>query len=102
MAIKSKQEILDEIGLLVGTETTDEVLAVIEDVTDTIDDYERKLGDDTDWEAKYNELDNEWREKYKARFFEAEDVAAAAEAEDVTEDEDEELLTYDDLFEDEK
>lgn len=99
MAVKSKQEILDEIGLLVGTETSDEVLAVIEDVTDTIDDYERKLGDGTDWEVKYNELDNEWREKYKARFFNAE---AEDEAEDVTEDEDEEILTYDDLFEDAK
>lgn len=99
MAVKSKQEILDEIGLLVGTETSDEVLAVIEDVTDTIDDYERKLGDGTDWEAKYNDLDNEWREKYKARFFDAEaDAEGEAEAEAEAEDEDE-ILTYDDLFE---
>lgn len=96
MAIKSKQEILDEIGLLVGTETSDEVLAVIEDVTDTIDDYERKLGDGTDWEAKYNELDNEWREKYKARFFEGDDEAEAEDEEAEAEDE---ILTYDDLFE---
>lgn len=100
MAVKSKQELLDEIGVLVGAETSDEVLAVIEDVTDTIDEYERKLGDGTDWEAKYNELDTEWREKYKARFFEgdAEDVAEEAEAEA---EEADETLTYEDLFEDE-
>lgn len=102
MAVKSKQEILDEIGVLVGAETSDEVLAVIEDVTDTIDEYERKIGDDTDWEAKYNELDTQWREKYKARFFDsdAEDVAEEAEAEADAEEADE-TLTYEDLFEDE-
>lgn len=53
----------------VGEDTSDEAISFMEDVTDTLNDYESKLaGDGTDWKTKYEENDKQWREKYIARF----------------------------------
>lgn len=69
MAIKSKEELIQSVSARVGEDTSDEAIALIEDVTDTLNDLEtRANGDGTDWEAEYNKLDKEWRDKYKARF----------------------------------
>lgn len=69
MAIKSKEELIQIVSDRIGEDSSDEALALIEDVTDTLNDLEtRAQGDGTDWKAEYNKLDNEWREKYKARF----------------------------------
>lgn len=98
MAIISKDELMNRLNTFLGEDTTDETLSFIEDVTDTIEDYESKSS--TDWEKRYNDLDSEWRKKYRERFFrkvkEDDEVI-----EDVVEDEEEkeEPKTYDDLFE---
>lgn len=68
MAIKTKEEILSSINALVGENTDDNVLSIIEDVTDTIADYESKTADATDWKQKYEDNDREWRQRYKERF----------------------------------
>lgn len=70
MAIKSKEEILTSINALVGENADDNVLTIIEDVSDTIADFESKTKDATDWKLKYEQNDNEWRQKYKERFME--------------------------------
>lgn len=70
MAVKTKEEILTAIKDKFADDTSDETLAFLEDISDTITDYETKAnGDGTDWKAKAQEIDNSWREKYKARFF---------------------------------
>lgn len=97
MAIISKDELMNRLNTFLGEDTTDETLSFIEDVTDTIEDYESKSG--TDWEKRYNDLDNEWRKKYRERFFrkvkEDDEVIEEVEEEEVKE----EPKTYDDLFE---
>jgi hypothetical protein len=98
MAVKSKAEILELIKARVGDDTSDEALAIIEDVTDTLDDYEARIADSGDWKARYEQNDAEWRQKYKDRFFQP-----AAEAEPEPEPEEvEEKTTFEDLFEEEK
>lgn len=73
MAIKSKEEILEQINARIGEDNSDEAIAIIEDITDTLDDFEaRANGDGVDWKARYEENDTEWRNKYKERFFNAE------------------------------
>ncbi|MBO7731198.1 MAG: hypothetical protein J6S67_01545 [Methanobrevibacter sp.] len=70
MAIKTKDEILSQIRDKFAEDSSDEVIGIIEDISDTITDLESKAnGDGKDWEAEAKRIDNEWREKYKARFF---------------------------------
>lgn len=66
--IKTRDEILASITNRIGDDTSDEAIALLEDVTDTLDEYERKTNDQTNWEQKYKDNDNMWREKYKERF----------------------------------
>lgn len=67
--VKTKDEILKAIKERVGEDTSDETIAFLEDVTDTLNDYENKTNADTDWKTKYEENDKEWRKRYTDRFF---------------------------------
>ena len=69
MAIRTREEILESIRNIVGDSTDDNTLQVLEDVTDTFTDFENKTADQTDWKAKYEENDAEWRKKYTERFY---------------------------------
>ena len=70
MAVKTREEILEEVRTRIGEQTDDETIAFLEDVTDTLSDLETKAqGDGTDWKAKYEENDAEWRRKYTERFY---------------------------------
>ena len=70
MAVKTREEIIEEVKVRVGEQTDDETIAFLEDITDTLSDLETKAkGDGTDWKAKYEENDAEWRKKYTERFY---------------------------------
>jgi hypothetical protein len=70
MAVKSKEEILNNIKTRFGEQNDDSAIQFLEDITDTIEDLESKAkGDGTDWKAKYEENDAEWRKKYTERFY---------------------------------
>ena len=86
--IKSKDEIIQALTAALGTEDND--LTIIEDVTDTLTDFETRTADQTDWKEKYETNDAEWRQRYHDRF------TGAAETEEV---EAPEKLTYESLFE---
>ena len=97
MAVRTKDELLEIIRERSGDDTSDETISFIEDITDTLSDYEEKVtnSDTEDWKTKYEENDKMWREKYRERFFSKE---VEKEDEDVEEDE-VKSLSYDDLFE---
>lgn len=67
--VKTKDEILESIKAKIGESTEDSDLELLENISDTLNDFENKTKDATDWEAKYNENDKQWRQKYKDRFF---------------------------------
>lgn len=70
MAIRKIDEIMSTLRTRLGEDTTDDALSFIEDVSDTLNDYEQKAkGDGKDWKAEAERIDKEWREKYKNRFF---------------------------------
>ncbi len=69
MAVRSKEELLTAIRDRIGDSTDDEDIALVEDVSDTLAEYEKKLTDTTDWEQKYLDNDAKWRKKYRDRFF---------------------------------
>lgn len=70
MAIKTRDEILTSVRAHFGDDVSDDVLALVEDITDTMTDLESKANNDgTNWKQKYDENDAAWRKKYRDRFF---------------------------------
>lgn len=70
MAVKTREEILESLKTRLGENPDDESISFLEDVTDTLDNFEKRAnGDGTDWKSKYEENDANWRKKYTERFF---------------------------------
>ncbi len=90
--IKSKEELLATLKQRIGDDTSDDAIAIIEDFSDTLNSY-----DTENWKQKYEDNDKMWREKYKARFFEATDKVKEEQKEDIKDDS--EKKTFEELFE---
>ena len=102
MAIKTQAEIMDALKGFLGEDVSDAAIGFIEDMNDTLAEYERQIADVTDWEGKYKALDEEWRKRYVERFFEGgkdEDGSFIEDVNDVEEQEDDAPTTFEELFE---
>lgn len=97
MSTKSKDEIIASIRKVVGENNSDEVIALVEDVSDTLDDYEARTADTTNWKTKYDEVDAMWRKKYMDRFSGKTGEEIKDEQEEQIKD-DSEPRTFDELF----
>lgn len=99
MAVRTQQEILESLKARIGESTDDDTLAFIEDVTDTLTDYETRVSDSTNWKEKYETNDAEWRQRYRNRFFG--NPESEVETDSVVETETEKPMTFEDLFKEE-
>lgn len=101
--VKTKDEILSALKEIVGESTDDKTISFIEDVTDTLTDFEGRVSED--WKTKFDENDKMWREKYRARFFDGGAPEPTTTPASVIRDHEEdaknesEKLSYDELFE---
>ena len=92
MAVISKEDLLRRISERIGDDNSDEALSLLEDVSDTITDFEER--DSEDWKTKYEENDAKWRKKYRERFENGEpDIEENEERENTIE-----VKSYDELF----
>ena len=66
MAKKTKDELLDAIKALIGERDDDDAIALLEDVTDTLDAYAND--ENINYKQMYEENDKAWRAKYISRF----------------------------------
>ena len=99
MARLEREEFFNRIRERIGDDTSDDALKFMEDITDTYDELEgRARGDGEDWKAKYEELDAEWRKRYRDRFFNTSEGAKEDQEEDVKRD-GEKTRTFEELFE---
>lgn len=98
MAVKSKTEILEYLKGRMGDEPDDESISFLEDVTDTIDDYETKISDKEDWKSKYEANDKEWRKKYTDRFFSGEPDGGTPDPDPDDPSGDHTPMSFEDLF----
>lgn len=101
MAVLSHDDFMSAVQSLAGDSADDNTLTMIENFTDTFNDLEARANDTTDWKTKYEQNDNDWREKYKARFFESKEGTYPNEVlreqkEDITDDGKD--ISFDDLF----
>lgn len=75
MSVRTREELLESIRARVGEQTDDETISFLEDVTDTLTNFEtRANGDNENWEQRYKDNDAEWRKKYTERFFSSEPI----------------------------
>ena len=93
--IRNKDELIAMISQHIGEDNSDDAIALLEDVSDTFNDYEIRTKDNTDWKTKYEENDNEWRNKYKERFM----SGTPERDEEIVPDEPEKKYTFESLFE---
>lgn len=96
MSVVSKEDLIKRFAEKFTGDTSDEVIQLTEDLTDTLEDFIARVEDKEDWKAKFEENDENWRKKYKDRFLEPSDN----EEEIHEQDEDENTnVTFNDLFE---
>lgn len=105
MATLSRDEFINRIQDRVGTDKSDEAITFVEDMIDTYNDLEKKANSEVDWEQRYHELDESWKERYRHRFFTAGadniNSGVKANADPVDDDGyDPEDVSVSDLFED--
>lgn len=93
MAKLSKDELIEKVRKYVGDRKDDATIEIIEDISDSIDSSEAD-----EWKKKYEENDKMWRDKYISRFVEKKED----EPDTPTEHEEEEYITFGDLFEEEE
>lgn len=91
MAILTREEYLQRLNNMIGDDTSDDSLSLIEDMTDTYDNLVNE--NTTNWKEKYENNDKEWREKYRKRFF-----SGKPEEDEIEEIEKPKVLTFEDLF----
>ena len=115
MSKLTPKDFLEKAKQILGDRTDDEALSFLEDCKDTITDDK----DGEDWKSKYDdlvkekdELDKSWRQKYRDRFFSADnsqtdkDTNPSNRANDNTDEvdleEEAKKVRFDDLFTEEK
>ena len=94
MAIKTIEEIMGAVRARVGEDTSDEAIAFVEDVSDTL----TSLSNAEDWKKKYEDNDAEWRKRYQDRFFNPD----KGNDPDLEPDPEPKKLTFDELFKEDK
>ena len=91
--------LLEELRNVIGDRTDDDALALIERVSElesqSIDDLKNKI---TELEAQMRQLDEDWRKRYRDRFYEGKERDGEQIEEDGSEEEGE-SVSIDDLFE---
>ena len=87
--VKTKDEIMEEIRAYIGERSDDQTIALIENISDTIDDYAAH----GDYDEKLMAVEAEWGRKYIDRFMsggenknEAEDEKTRDEEKDKSEE----------------
>lgn len=73
MAVKSKDELIKSIKSLLGDTPSDDGIALLEDISDTLDNSSGSSSDEDkkkieELENKIKEVDESWRKKYVDRF----------------------------------
>lgn len=108
MSVKSKDELLKSLKTVIGDNTSDEVLTLIEDITDTLDNSTGSSSEEDkkkiqELENKVKETDEMWRKKYTDRFFNPDTNKPSDDTDDGTDDgeddgDDNSPQTFNDLF----
>ena len=111
----TREEYMTSIASIIGDRTDDEALKFVEDMTDTFDGNVNTDNEETintlnetikELTEKNKTIEEEWRKKYLARFYDGSDEGMNPSNQNVIEDETmldgKEDITIDDLFKEEE
>lgn len=103
--ILNREEFFERLKKFTENLTDDDSLALVEDVTDTYNDLERVVKENSDtWKKKYEDTQEYWKKRYYDRFFKGDMYSNPNERTPDTEgkeegtDEVKEDITIDELF----
>ena len=92
--------LLEELRNVIGDRTDDDALALIEKVSElesqSIDDLKNKI---TELEGQMKQLDEDWRKRYRDRFYEGEEKDEEQIEGEAGDEDESESIKIDDLFE---
>lgn len=66
--IKTREELITSLQSILGETPDDTGIELLENVSDTLSDYENRINENGDWKNRYEENDKNWRQKYTDRF----------------------------------
>lgn len=93
MSVKPISELLESVNSIIGDNNDDSTLEFIGDLSDTLNSYKDSENQIETLKREKTELDNNWRKKYRERFF------APVEDEEDPQDDPPALKTrFEDLF----
>lgn len=93
--VKTKDEIMEEVRTYIGDRSDDQTIALVENISDTIDDYAAH----GDYDKKLMAVEEAWRRKYIDRFMNGGENKSDVEVETTDEEKDKsEEITIDDLY----
>jgi 2-phospho-L-lactate transferase/gluconeogenesis factor (CofD/UPF0052 family) len=94
--VKTKDEIMEEIRAYIGDRADDQTIALVENISDTIDDYAAH----GDYDEKLMAVEAEWRRRYIDRFMNGGENKNEVEVEKTEDDEKEkaEEIKIEDLY----
>ena len=96
---KTKAEIIADLTAFIGENQSDDAVALIENVSDSIDDNTDELRqENARLQKQYEDNDKAWRQKYIDRF-NNEDNKDDKDSEVIDVDDSDKPLTYENLFE---
>lgn len=99
MAVLSKEDYFTKLQTQIGTDTSEEAISFLEDMTDTYNDLQNKVNNKgVDWEQKYHDLDKAWSEKYRHRFFSGTNGGNIDSGDDSEEEDNSKTIQVEDLF----
>lgn len=98
MPYLDREEYLNAIKNKVGEDESEEALSFIANMTDTYDELSNRNKGYNDLETKYNELKKEYKERFFSGGGGETDTIIESEEKTESEDEDEKVLTYENLF----
>lgn len=98
LMVRTKEEILASIRSRIGEDTSDEAIALVEDINDSFDDLTTRVNEAGDWKARYEQNDQDWRKKYQERFFTPSEGDPLMEEITKEEPDKPKVLKFEDLF----
>ena len=106
MSVKSKDELLQSVKGLLGDTPSDEGIALLEDISDTLDNSTGGSSDEDkktieELQKKVKEVDENWRKKYTERFMKPSNDnpdEPENDGDDLEDEDDKSPKTFDELF----
>lgn len=91
--VKTVEEIMQALNTALGEGTSDDTLSLLEDVKDTLDAGAANV----DWKKKYEQNDEQWRQRYRNRFTQGGDPEQE-QPDKPSEEPETQKLTFENLF----